>query len=282
MKTILKDILVPIDFSDTSLNALRCAVDIARRHHATLHLFYVNDVIAYYPRIGELGTASSMADEILEKDIYLLEKLAQSITAGHHVDCRFHIATGNRELIIREWVKERSIDLTVIGMTPDIDQATYLFDTLAFKILQDAACDVLTIPACKSGGSFARILYPVQSHGAPMARYNLVKAIAEKSNAEVSLLSLVEKADMEMSGILNSFAERIKSRLIDKVKRVRNRHIFTKNAAVTLTEVSREQAADLIVIEADTRRTVKEFFTGNFTQRMLRNPSTAVWCVKAV
>jgi len=279
MKTILKDILVPIDFSDTSLNALNTAIKMAQRHDATLHLLYVNDMMSYYPLVGNLAAIQPMADEISKKDSSLLEKLAFSIITNHYVDCRFYTVSGNRNVIVKDWVNQHPIDLAIIGMQPGMEDSLYLFDSLAYQLLRSSSCHVLTVPAAKTIKGFHHIIYPVQSTGVPMSKYPLTRQIAEKNHADVFVVSMMDKTDTNMLGILNRFTERIKFRLAGKVKSVEIQQCFTKDAAKSLTEICRNEVADLIVIEADTHRNVKEFFFGNFTQKMLRNPEAAVLCI---
>ena len=279
MKTILKNILVSIDFSDASLNALNTAIKMAQRHDANLHLLYVNDMMSYYPLVGNLAAIQPMADEISKKDSSLLEKLAFSIITNHYVDCRFYTVSGNRNVIVKEWVNQHPVDLAIIGTEPGMEDSFYLFDSLAYQLLQSSSCHVLTVPAAKTIEGFHHIIYPVQSKGAPMSKYPLTRQIVERNHADVSVVSMVENTDADMLGILNRFSERIKFRLTGKANSVETHQCFTKDAAKSLTEICRNEVADLIVIEADTHRNIKEFFFGNFTQKMLCNPEAAVLCI---
>lgn len=279
MKAILKDILIPIDFSNTALNALNTGINIARRHQSTLHLLYVNDIMAYYPRIGDLGALQPMAEEVLQKDIDLLGKMAFNIITEHYVDCRLHCATGNRDLIVKEWVAEHGADLVIVGTESDIAGDSYLFDGLAYQLLRSSPSHVMAVPANRSIGEFHHILYPIHSTGAPMSKYPMTRQIAEKNKAEVSVLGLIEKSDAELLNVLNRMSQRVKARLTQKVRSVKARQVFTKNKVRTLTEICREQATDLVVIEAETHRNIKEYFFGNFTQKMLRNQEAAVLCL---
>ncbi len=279
MKAILQDILLPIDLTDTSLNALNTAINMANRHQARLHLLYISDIMFYYPQIGDLTAVQSMAAEVMEKDTYLLEKLTASVQDTHQVDCRLHTVTGNRNLIIKEWVQQHPVDLTILGMSTGVAESSYLFDSLAYQLLKATASHVLTIPPAKSVDSFHHIIYPLQSTGTPMSKFALTSQIAEKNNAEVSIISLMDNMDADSSGSLNRFSSRIKFRLAGKARSVTSSQIYTHNAVASLAGICRQELADLVVIEADTRRNIKEYFFGNFTQKMLRNPEAAVLCI---
>ncbi|WP_342645384.1 universal stress protein [Mucilaginibacter sp. CSA2-8R] len=279
MKAILQDILIPIDLSDTSFNALNTAINMARRHQARLHLLYVSDIMFYYPKVGDLTAVQLMAAEVMEKDAYLLEKLTASIKAAHRVDCRLYTVTGNRNLMIKEWVQQNPVDLTILGLSPSATDASYLFDSLPYQLLQATNSHVLTVPADKSVDRFQHIIYPVQSTGTPMSKFPLTRQIAEKNNADVSVISLIERADADISSSLNRFSARVKFRLDGMARSVTTGQHYTHDRAASLASICRTEVADLVVIEADTQRNIKEYFFGNFTQKMLRNPDAAVLCI---
>ncbi len=279
MKTILKDILIPVDLTDASLNALNTAIHMASRHQATLHLLHVNDMTFHYPQVGDLNAVHTLTAEVLDKDRELLEKLTDSICTSHHIDCRYYTVTGNRSLMIKEWVQQHPADLIILGTPDDMDQSTYLFDSLAYQLLQDTPCHVLAVPAGKSNDHFQHIVYPVQSTGVPMAKLPLTRQIIEKNHADVSVVSLVDNADANLQNSLSRFSARIRLRLAKKAASVTTSQVYTQNAVASLAAICKAELADLVVIEANTRRNIREYFFGNFTQKMLRNSETAVLCV---
>ncbi len=279
MKTILKDVLIPVDLSDTSLNALDTAVHMARRHQATLHVLYVSDLLFHYPQMGNLTAVHTMAAEVINKDKALLENITRSIRSEHQVNCRLYTPAGNRDLLIKEWAQQHPADLVILGMPAHIDHASYIFDSLGYQLLQDTPCHVLAVPAGKSNQNFQHVVYPVQSTAAPMATLPLAKQIIEKNHADVSVVSLIDNADANLQSSLSSLSARIQSRLHKKAASVTTSQVYTQNAAASLVDICKTALADLVVIEANTRRNIREFFFGNFTQKMLHNPETAVLCV---
>jgi nucleotide-binding universal stress UspA family protein len=176
-------------------------------------------------------------------------------------------------------VQQHPVDLTILGLSPGAADASYLFDSLPYQLLQATTSHVLTVPADKSVESFQHIIYPVQSTGAPMSKFPLTRQIAEKNNADVSVISLIENADADRSGSLNRFSARVKFRLAGKARSVKTSQLYTYDPAASLAAMCQAEVADLVVIEADIQRNIKEYFFGNFTQKMLRNPDAAVLCI---
>ncbi len=279
MKTILRDILIPVDLSETSLNSLNTAIHMARRHQARLHVLYVSDLLFHYPQMGNLTAVHTMAAEVIEKDKSVLEDLTRSIRTSEQVDCRLYTPAGNRDLLIKEWAQKHPADLVILGMPAHIDHASYIFDSLAYQLLQDTPCHVLAVPAGKSNQVFQHVVYPVQSTAAPMATLPLAKQIIEKNHADVSVVSMIDNADANLQSSLNSLSARIRFRLAKNAASVTTSQVYTQNAAASLVAICKAELADLVVIGANTRRNIREYFFGNFTQKMLHNPETAVLCI---
>lgn len=67
----MKKILVPIDFSDASVNALKVACQLALRFDAGLYLLHVNEMIPYVIPVTEYAyTATAVDIETYNKEKY--------------------------------------------------------------------------------------------------------------------------------------------------------------------------------------------------------------------
>ncbi|MET3978241.1 nucleotide-binding universal stress UspA family protein [Mucilaginibacter sp. UYP25] len=280
MKTTINNILIPIDLSDTGLNALNTAVKMASRQRANLHLLYVQDIMNYYPRQGQLSTIEPMMEEIFEKDKYLIERTAAAIVKDYQVNCHCHTVTGLLSTAVEEMAKEINADLIITGIPSGLKDQSYLFDSAAYQIIKSAPCHVLTVPAGRKVNNFKHIVYPVISDGQPMASLPLTSAVIEKNDADVSIVSVIQKDNADLLSSITSFAERIRHKTQKISRSARTRPLYTSNVVKALSRICREEEADLIVIELNKTRTLKEFFYGSFTQKMIRNPDAAVLCVK--
>ncbi|MFD0793439.1 universal stress protein [Mucilaginibacter litoreus] len=280
MKTNIKNILIPIDFSETSLNALNTSIQMAKRHGAALHLLYVQDITNYNPELGQLVTIDPMVDEAFEKEKYLLEQTASSISLEHLVICHLHFAKGILHTVIAQYATELSADILVIGTDPGISKKSYLEDSLVYKVLKKTTCHVLTVPARKEINHFRQIIFPVLSDEKPLAKLQLARSIIEKNNAAVYVVGIVKKHELNILKPLRELSDRIRMRLNRFAGKATKGSIYSVSPAKDINAISRKENAQLIVIEGRTKRTLKEFFFGNFTQRMIRNTRAAVLMVK--
>lgn len=280
MKNQIKNILVPVDLSKTSLNALNTGIQMAKRQKAQLHLLYVQDLMDYYPKMGRLTTLQPIMEDSWERNRKLLKKIVQSIRYSHEVNCSLEIVAGYKSVIIAEKAKELQIDVIVIGTEPDLSEQSYLIDSLPYKLLQNTISHVLIVPANKEVNAFDRIIFPVMSQENPIAKLQLSKSIIEKNNAVVTVVGIVKQQDLTLLKSIRDLSERIKRSLKMLAESVTRRSVYTLESAKEISDLSTVEKAKLIVLSGDTNRTLKEFFFGSFIQRMIRNTETAVLFVK--
>ena len=139
----IERILVPIDFSESSLKALDEAVEFSRPYEAELILLFVVERGFYespllVPDSGALLQHQARATE--EK----LEKLCRSL-GERGVKCRTFVEFGVAYQAIVEAAKKVHANLIVISTHGRTGMAHFLIGSVAERVVQHAACPVLVI-----------------------------------------------------------------------------------------------------------------------------------------
>lgn len=280
MITRIKNILIPFDLSDTSLNALNTAIQMAKRHKAVLHILYVQDMMDYYPEMGQLAAIAPIMDEVWEKDRILLDRIVMTIRHSHQVNCLLHIEAGRRATVIAEHSVHLNVDITVMGTEPVLSEQPYLIDSLPYKVLQNSAGHLLTVPADKAVDKFKKIIFPVLRGEDAVDKLTVSSSIIKKNNAEVLVIGMVERQNLNLLSSIRELAERITWRLKMIAGSVNRSSVYSLNVGKELISTASQENAQLLLIEANIRRNLREFFLGSFTQRMVRNTEVAVLFVK--
>ncbi len=141
----LKRILVPIDFSQPSKNALRYATSFAKHFRAELLLVYVVEP-AVYPgdlSFGQIGIPH-IEKEMRERGKKELERLVKEHVAGQ-VASRAKIRTGKPFLEIIGMAKEEDVDLIIIATHGHTGVEHIIFGSTAEKVVRKAPCPVLVV-----------------------------------------------------------------------------------------------------------------------------------------
>lgn len=141
----IKKILVPIDFSDSSLIALKYSLNYATIFNAEIILIYVVEPIVYPPDFS-LGQISipSVEIEIDKKAKDELDKVANSIIP-QEISFRTVVKTGKPFVEIIETARDENADLIIISTHGRSGVEHIFFGSTAEKVVRKAPCPVLSL-----------------------------------------------------------------------------------------------------------------------------------------
>ena len=142
----IQTILVPIDFSETSKNALVFASNLAQQYNAKLTLLFVYQApTAFFPE----GYEPSI--NALTEDLYLyyeksLTSVAQSLEEQLSTAPQMKISRGVPDLEIVREATEGGYDMIVMGSHGRTGLSRVVLGSVAEKVLRHAACPTLIVP----------------------------------------------------------------------------------------------------------------------------------------
>jgi nucleotide-binding universal stress UspA family protein len=141
----IRRILVPIDFSEHSKNALEYAIPVALQFDAELLLVYVVEPMVY-PADLSFGQISipSVEPELRQRGKEELDNLVDKQIAGR-VRSKTSIRTGKPFLEIIAAAKEEDVDLIIIATHGHTGVEHILFGSTAEKVVRKAPCPVLVV-----------------------------------------------------------------------------------------------------------------------------------------
>jgi nucleotide-binding universal stress UspA family protein len=138
-------ILVPIDFSTHSDQAIEAALDIAKRYEASITLVNVFEPIALaFPEGSGIYASLSLADFMvdLEKE---LEKKRAATAAKSGRAIQAVQRTGHPPHEIVDLASSGGFDLIVMGTQGRTGLAHMLIGSVAERVVRTAPCAVLTV-----------------------------------------------------------------------------------------------------------------------------------------
>lgn len=145
MKPEIKKILVPVDFSDYSKNALNYAVDFAKSFNAQLILIYVVEPVIYPPDFSMGQIAIPSVDLEMDKRAKEeLENLSKKLIPDE-LKAKCLVKTGKPFLEIIDTASEIEADLIIIATHGHSGVEHILFGSTAEKVVRKAPCPVLTL-----------------------------------------------------------------------------------------------------------------------------------------
>jgi nucleotide-binding universal stress UspA family protein len=142
---MIKKILVPIDFSDYSKNALKYAKDFAKVFNAQISVIYVIEPLVY-PSDFSLGQVAipTVEYDLQDKAKEELENLVKE-EFGDSENTPIIIKAGKPFVEIIETAAEIDADLIIIATHGHTGVEHLLFGSTAEKVVRKAPCPVLSL-----------------------------------------------------------------------------------------------------------------------------------------
>jgi universal stress protein A len=146
-------LLVPVDFSPVSLEALATARDLAKTTGASLHLFHSVDDVAWrylgYPleALGQVQT--TVTDSATEQ---LRELAIQEQREGLTVESTLVVSTRPASAIV-DFAREHAIDLIVMGTHGRGAMLRMMLGSVAEHVVRTAPCPVMVVRDTRPGAT---------------------------------------------------------------------------------------------------------------------------------
>ncbi|HWO12893.1 MAG TPA: universal stress protein [Polyangiaceae bacterium] len=138
-------LLVPVDFSAHSAEAVHVATDLARRYDASLTLIHVYDPLVYALPDGFTLFTQPQLERVFEAlESQLAGAKAQAIEAGA-ARVQTRLLQGTIAGQITEYSARGEFDLVVMGTHGRTGMKHLVLGSIAEKVVRTAACPVLTV-----------------------------------------------------------------------------------------------------------------------------------------
>ena len=274
--TILKNILVPTDFSELSGNALTTAIAMCKRHNATLHLLHVVDNRYFIVPHEASVTANYLMPELEKSGMDRLVELADKINAKHNIRTETHLENGNPSDVIGKKALEVKCELIVMGTHGASGLREFFIGSNAYAVIKNTPVPVLTIPGKKKIKEFKRILFPIRASKGIVDKYDFILPIIEKNDAELIIAGLSLPDEPYNLDPLNEEVRELGSLLRLNNTKFRSEHFVCKNYAKKVLELAKKEKAGLIVINASLDYKWRQFFVGPYTQQVVNHAKVPV------
>lgn len=148
---MLKRILVPMDFSSGSRQALDYAVDLAAPFGAELLVLYVVEPVYYATPADLYGPSANLGMLLEEQQRFGREQLAKTEEQlrTRDVRCSVFLQTGTPYRQIVDTAKRRKADLVVMATHGRTGLSHLVMGSVAEKVVRMAECPVLTLRGYK-------------------------------------------------------------------------------------------------------------------------------------
>lgn len=214
----MKKILVPTDFSKTSVNALEVAVEIAKKSNADITLLHVVEEASSssFSVTGEWqkeGWADKLYTvKLLEKSKAQLEKLVLD-PRFEQVKVTGELRVGNAFHGMRTIITDNKVDLVVMGTSGRSGAVDSVIGTNTERVVRHAKCPVLSINKKPSKVNFKNIVYATAMHKDEEVFSRMVKKTQALYNSTVHLVRINTPGDFQRDYVVKDYMEKFAKKL---------------------------------------------------------------------
>jgi nucleotide-binding universal stress UspA family protein len=282
MKEIdLKKILVPLDFSETSLLALDHAGTMAGLLKCELLLIHILHQ-KWAPFSWDLpevpgGTIHLQGQKALKQ----LEELAKRMREKHAVNAQCLCLTGHVAQTIVSTADSNNVDLIVMGTQGTSTGLEEIFiGSNAYRVVNQSNCPVISVQNNSAKRSFENILLPIDDSFYSLQKVNYAVMLARHYGSSVNLLGL---NGTENEGEIR----KLKQRLSQVEKHLQHHRIKYEtrirtgaNYAKLSMSAAYESNSDLIIIMTEWEEDITGLFIGPFARQVVNHSRIPVMSVR--
>jgi nucleotide-binding universal stress UspA family protein len=276
----IKKILIPIDFSETSMLAIEHAGFTAQLFKAELVLLHVVEkhweqfsIVAPELRVSP---PSDLMNAIEKK----LGEVATNIRSKYGVKSTSVSSTGNIFNEILSVSKEHNVDLVVMGTHGTSGVVEFFIGSNTFKMVTQSECPVVSVQAHSKKIGFKEILLPIDDSAHSRQKVNHAIVLAKHFASKIHILGLADSDDeterKKFEIKLDQIEEYIKKCDLPYSRKT----VDGKNQAKTTYDYAKAINADLIVIMTDQDENITGRLMGTYAQQIINHSKIPVMSIQ--
>lgn len=276
-----KNIVIPTDFSETSLLAIKHGAFLAQ--FTKSEVFLVHIITKHWEKFNVFTPTVTIEDiEKASKAVEeKLEELAENIRKEYGITVTTVVNTGNPTTEVIKFAKEINAGIIVMGTHGYSAWEDLTIGSNALKVITKGPCAVMTMSQQIGGLGYHNIVLPIDTSEHTRHKVPFTLDLAKLFGAKINVVGLVAGDEGSKLPGLEVILSQIKKMaeeqgLVCDTKLVEN----VKNRAVATVQYCEEVNGDLIAIMTDQDAEISGFFLGNYALQVIHHAKVPVISVK--
>jgi len=271
----MNNIVVAVDFSESSINAFLHALSIAEKCKTDLDLVWVRKSAEEKDKFDSGGDPSK---EVIVQFTDLIAKYQPELP-GNKIS--FKIRTGKVYKEITDEARENKAMLVVTGTHGASVFVEFWIGSNANRIVSLAPCPVLTI---RSGidvrRPLSKIVLPMDSTTETRQKATFTGYLAKKHNAEIHILSLYSTKAKAIRRNVDAYAEQVAKYFEEEGIKFLVTSKEADNISDGMIEYAQSVDANLISIMTQQESTTANLWMGPYAQQTVNRSLIPVLCIR--
>lgn len=243
-------ILIPVDFSKQSFNAVKHSYNLARYTKSKIVLMHT------YHNESEINKAE-------------LDKLAKDTAAESGLVVEAINVKGDIFEETDKMAEKINANLIVAGLDAHVKFRSFMSKSTASKFIKNAPCPVLTIRGTTIKPEMKNILMPFDLTLESREKVPAVIQLAQYFKADIRIVSVFDPSDSQYENKLLPYMNQVKKFIKEKNVNCTNKSIPAKDVAEAIVDYANKNDCDIIVQMNQRDTSFGEMFSGTMTQKMV-------------
>ncbi|QSS97439.1 universal stress protein [Psychroflexus sp. ALD_RP9] len=272
----MKNILVPVDFSNPSENALRVAAKLAQRNNAKIHVLHVIELAE-----SLFGAEQFNVDD--EQIIFFMKLAKKKFNDFLDKDFLEGIETndlvevGSATFGIKEAVKDQNIDLIIMGSNGASGLEEVLIGSNTEKVVRHSNVPVLVVKHDIENLDFKTVLFATDFELENVEAYNKAKTFADSFGAKMKLVYVNLPGNQfystsEVTNHMRNFLNEVQVPLNHENIIIYNDYTIEQG----VLNAANNENAELIAMPTHGRKGLSHFFNGSIGEDVVNHSDLPV------
>ncbi len=272
----MKNILVPVDFSKPSENALRVAAKLAQRNNAKIHVLHVIELAE-----SLFGAEQFNVDD---EQIIFFMKLAKKKFSDfldkdflNDIETNDLVEVGSATFGIKEAVKDQDIDLIIMGSNGASGLEEVLIGSNTEKVVRHSNVPVLVVKQDIESLDFKTVLFATDFELENVEAYNKAKTFADSFGAKMKLVYVNLPGNQfystsEVTNHMRNFLNEVQVPLNHENIIIYNDYTIEQG----VLNAANNENAELIAMPTHGRKGLSHFFNGSIGEDVVNHSDLPV------
>ncbi len=261
---MIKNFIVPIDFSKDSLKGLELALIFTNKIYCNIQMVYVQKKTAgHFP--SEIRDEYNQAKDRFEK---IIEDYSAKL--GNDSKLRYIIKKGPKvyeEVVNQAESYKDSIITTSTHGASGFEE--FFIGSNAFKIISATTGPVITVRKGIVPCEIKRIVLPIDNMPETRQKVPMTAEVAQIFESEVHVITVSSTKNIKVQKRLNAYSKQVSNFLKAKNISIVNQSINGNNVADLTVEYANASNADMISIITEQQNSLTNLILGNYAQQIL-------------
>jgi nucleotide-binding universal stress UspA family protein len=272
----MKQILVAIDFSKTSLAALDYSLHLADKAGADVQMVWVDNITS--EEVVYEGFANEERQERVSLLKDLQDKNKKKLKKGK---LDFKTRKGKVYIEIANLAKSISADLIIAGTHGVSGFEEFWIGSNAYRIVTHAPCPVITLRYDVRVKDVEKIVLPIDSSQETRQKIPAASQIAQLFDSEMHILSLYSTTIRAVQRRVDNYARQVTKYFDERRIRYVTVSLESENITRTTIDYAESCGADMIAIMTEQETTTANIFLGPYAQQMVNHSTIPVLSLRS-